>query len=127
MNSRTQVATYIASRLKENRADAIQEAAAWLIDTKRPRQAKYLARDVARILATEGYLALDITTARELSADTKDELARYAQKLTGAREVESHYVIHPDVIGGVLLETPTAQIDATIKRRLTEFVEGAIR
>ena len=68
MASRMQVAAYIADHLRDDRRGALRSAAAWLTEKGEPRQARYLARDVAQVLTERGYVWAQVTTARPLSA-----------------------------------------------------------
>jgi F0F1-type ATP synthase delta subunit len=127
MTTRTQVADYLASELPKHRSRATLIAAAWLIETKRTRQAEYLARDVSRLNADNGYLLLVATTARPLSDEARAAITSYALGATSAKQVELAELVDPGVIGGVKLETPTARLDATIATRLASFVAEANR
>jgi F0F1-type ATP synthase delta subunit len=127
MTTRTQVADYLASELPKHRSRATLIAAAWLIETKRTRQAEYLARDVSRLSADNGYLLLAVTTAKPLSAEARAAITSYALGATSAKQVELAELVDPGVIGGVKLETPTARLDATIATRLASFVAEANR
>lgn len=124
MATRTQVANYIAGKMASGRAEAVQEAAAWLTATGRTRQAEYLARDVAKSLAERGYLYVRITSARAVTAQTQDAISEFLRSTTGARELELELFVDKAVIGGVRIETPTAQLDATVRQKLVKLVEG---
>ena len=126
MASRTQVAAALADRLVDNRRKSIRQAAAWLVSTGRARQARYLARDVAAHLEAKGYLLVRVTTSRQLDHQARERLEHFIKRETGARELEFDTVISPDVIGGVQIETPLAGLDATIKTKLSRYVEGVM-
>lgn len=129
MASRTRVAHYLASRLADSgdRAKAVQAAAAWLVTTGRSRQDRYLARDVAQALSERGYVLVRIATARPLDADARAAIESFLRRETGAQTLELEEIIDPALIGGVRLELPGAELDATVRRRLTALVEGAQR
>ncbi|HEX3082106.1 MAG TPA: F0F1 ATP synthase subunit delta [Candidatus Saccharimonadia bacterium] len=124
MASRGQVAAFVASKLRDGRKDALKQAAAWLQDTGRARQTKYLAEDVAGVMAREGYVYARITTARKLSEAAESEVKSYIKEQTGAHNLELEMVVDRDVIGGVRVEVPGAEIDATVRRKLARFVHG---
>ena len=124
MISRLQVATNVADRLAGDRAGAVRQAAAWLLDTGRTAQAKYLAGDVASILAQRGYVSVTVTTARPLSGAALEQIKAYIRAQTGGRELELSTAVDPALIGGIRLETPDAALDATVKTKLAKFVEG---
>jgi F-type H+-transporting ATPase subunit delta len=124
VTTRTQVAEYVAGRLAKDRPAAVREAAAWLVATGRGRQASYLARDVAAALAGQGYVLARITTARPLTAAVRSSVEAFLRAETGAREVELETIVDTAVIGGARIETPTAELDATVRRQLAKLVEG---
>jgi F-type H+-transporting ATPase subunit delta len=125
MASRMQVASYVADRLQSDRAGALRSAAAWLADKGQPRQARYLARDVAQVLTTRGYVWAQVTTARPLSTEARREVEGFIKKATGARELELETALDPDMIGGIKIETPGQALDASIQTKLARYVEGA--
>lgn len=124
MTSRTQVAEYVAEKLTTGRRDAIRQAAAWLVDKKRSREVHYLAGDVARVLETKGYTLARVTTARTISHQASEDIRSYVARQTGARHVELDAAVDEAVVGGVRIETPDQELDATVTHKLAKFVEG---
>jgi F0F1-type ATP synthase delta subunit len=128
MASRTQVAAVLADQMGgKGRAGAVLAAAAWLVDTGRDDQADYLARDVAANLAASGYVLVHVITARPLTAGARAKVEAYVKELTGAHELELETSVDIALIGGVRIETPSAQLDGTIRAKLASFVEGVSR
>ncbi len=125
MASRTAVAEYLAGQLTAGRSDAVTAAAAWLVSKGRRRQAAYLAGDVATVLASDGYLLARLTTARPLNDVSRQSIITFLKTKTGATTIELDEIVDPSVIGGLHLATPTAELDATVRRRLVRLVEGA--
>ena len=127
MASRMQVAGVLAARLGQDRRRLIQEAAAWLVTTGRVDESGYLARDVAAILSIDGYLLVKITSARALSPSAKAKVAEVIKRATSATELEIVIAVDPALVGGVLIEIPGATLDASIRTKLTSYVEGVIK
>ncbi len=127
MTSRRQVAQYVADRLLEGRGDAVTAAAAWLTARGRKRQARYLVRDVAEILAKGGYIVARVVTARPMKVGATGEIEAYIREHTRAREIEMTTATDSALIGGALIELPGADLDSTIKTKLARFVEGVSR
>ena len=127
MISRRQVAQYVVDHLKDSRQDAVADAATWLVARGRKRQVRYLVRDVAEILATGGYIAANVVTARPLTAGARREIEEYVREHTRATDVEMTTAVDGSLIGGALIELPGADLDATIKTKLSKFVEGVSR
>jgi F-type H+-transporting ATPase subunit delta len=119
------VATVVADKLKTDRRAIIREAASWLVDTGRERQAAYLARDVASILSDRGYVLMRVTSARRLGDEAMREVEKFVREATGAKQLEVETVVDPSLVGGVKVELPGAAIDASVASKLAKLVEGA--
>jgi F0F1-type ATP synthase delta subunit len=122
--SRAQVASYVADKLPRDRGNAIMQAAAWLVATGRQNQARYLTRDVAHALAQRGYLLVRVESARTLSPEAYRGIESYIVSDSNAQQVEFESIIDPSLIGGVKIETPGRELDASVRRKLAKFVEG---
>lgn len=127
MASRLQVAQHLSDHLGSGRRDAVRSAAAWLVSTGRQRQAEYLAKDVAALLAARGHVLVNVTTARPVSRDARQSIDAYVRQATGAQELELNLIVDPALIGGVVIETPQAVLDASVRTKLARYVEGVIK
>jgi F0F1-type ATP synthase delta subunit len=125
MISRMQVATYVADHLAKNRAGALRSAAAWLAVRGQGRQARYLARDVAQVLADRGYVLAQVTTAQPLSAEARRDVERFIKDATDGRELELETAVDPGMIGGINIETPGQALDASVRTKLARYVAEA--
>jgi F0F1-type ATP synthase delta subunit len=124
MVTRTQVAAYVADTLPSNREAAMRNAAAWLVDSNRAHEVRYLVRDVERELANRGYVFLRVATARPLESAAKDEIIDFVKHKTGATQVELVESVDASLIGGVRIEVPDGELDSTVRMKLAKFVEG---
>lgn len=125
MASRMQVAQHLADTLEQSRPAAVQQAAAWLANAGRSRQARYLARDVASILARRGYVLVRITTARPLSGDARSKLELMVRELTKAKQLELDFRVEPTLVGGAIIATPDAEMDLSVRTKLARYVDNA--
>lgn len=96
-----------------------RQLAAHLIETKRTDELELVLREIQYLLAEKGYVIGTVTAARELSAATKQMLEAYAQKKTGAQQVQLDTIVDESVLGGVKLDLPGRELDLTIARQLT--------
>ena len=113
--SRRKLAGYVAEQVQSGGgATAIRQAAAYLIETKQTHSVDLLVRDVEEILADQGTVVADITSARQLSAEDKASIAT----LLGATQLHAREVIDPSVLGGVRIETSGKRLDATLKHKI---------
>jgi len=117
----------VADALPAGRTDALRSAAAWLVSTGRGRQAEYLARDVAKIMAGRGYVSATVTTARAVSGEARGQIEAFIRQATDAKDLELTMAVDPAIIGGARIETPDAQLDATVRTKLATFVQGVSR
>jgi F-type H+-transporting ATPase subunit delta len=123
MASRLQVATYVADHLRDGRREAVRAAAAWLAEQGHAREARYLARDVAQVLAERGYVYARVTTAQRMTAEARANVERFIKDATGARELELEAAVDPAMIGGISIETPGQALDASVRTKLAHYVE----
>lgn len=114
--SRRKLAAYAAEQLVSGKkaGAVVKEVAAFLIDTKRTREAELLVRDIEAALAERGVVIADITSAFPLS----DAVRADVKKLIGNGELVLREIVDPSVLGGIRLATPGKRLDATLKRKI---------
>jgi F0F1-type ATP synthase delta subunit len=114
--SRRKLAMYIADSLEKGASLSalLRELAAYLVLTKRTREAELVVRAVEDTLAERGSVIARVTTAHPLDATLRREI----EQLVDAKTVHLYEIVDPEVIGGVRIETPGAFLDATLKRKL---------
>lgn len=101
---------------------ALQEIAAYLIESRRLREAELVVRAIEDELAARGTVVAHVATARPLTAELQNAIT----KLVGAKEISLVETINPELIGGVRIETPGKLLDATIKRKLLTLRQAKI-
>lgn len=114
--SRRKLAQYAADRLVkgEKTTVVIRDVAAFLIDTRRTREAELIVRDIESALAEQGVIVADVTSAFPLADAIKDDI----KKLVGGKQLVLRETVDPDVLGGIRLVTPGKRLDATLKRKI---------
>ena len=122
--SRRKLALYVVDAIEAHRHldHALQEVAAYLVDSKRIREAELVVRAIEDELAARGIVVAHVTTAIPLV----HELELAIKKLIGAKEIHLDSEVDPAVIGGVRIETPGKLLDATIKRKLLVLHQAKI-
>lgn len=120
--SRRKIANYVADGIVhgEEVSKLLRQAAAYLIDSKRTREADLLTRAIEDALEERGTTIATVTTARSLD----DELRGAISALVGAKTVVLREIVDPTVLGGANIETPSSRLDATIKHKLTVLREA---
>ena len=114
--SRRKLADYIVDRVE--RGDGIgavvEELAAYLIDTRRTREAMLIVRSIEDELAARGTVVAHVQSARPLSNEMKEAI----QRLLNASTVHLNEEVDPALIGGIRIEAPGKRLDATVKRKI---------
>jgi len=117
--SRRKLAAYAANTLikdGESRT-AMKIVAAYLVETGRTREYELIVRDIEDILASHGIVVADVTTARPLSEQLQQSIA----KITGSESVQIRHVIDESVLAGIKVKTPSQQLDATLRYKLNNL------
>lgn len=121
--SRTLVARYIADRIQAGETlAAIRELAAYLIESRRTREADLVIRTIYDELETRGIVLADVTTIDDLDAASQQALA----ELIAAKELVVRHTVNPDIIGGVVVRTPARLLDASFRRRIARLREHKV-
>lgn len=121
--SRRSIAQYVAVEIAKpdpkSRQNAIQQLAAFLVVNRRTKELNSIVRDIEFYLAENGHVAGTVISAHKLSTDTMAAIQQFARQKTGASKVSLQNAVDPAVLGGIKLELPRYQLDATIARHLT--------
>lgn len=117
---RRKIATYFATELLAGR-NVTKPLAAYLIETKRIRETNLIVRDIEVALADRGVLLADVTSSRDLADETKATITAYLKKTTNASDIQLRTSVTPELLDGVLVETPSERLDATLRHRLNQL------
>ena len=105
--------------------DAISQAEKGQIETTAiaQRQANALLRDTeaAAALKERGHLVASVTSARKLNAEERAELVKMLKQETKAKTVELKETVDESLVGGVIVHTPDAELDASLRARLARL------
>lgn len=109
----------------QHQKQLMQQVAAYLINNGQAHQAHLLMADVANeLLAANGHVVADVVTARPLGEPSRQSIITMLQQATGAKSVELNEQRDESLIGGVVVRTATHELDASIKRQLTQLAGG---
>ncbi len=114
--SRRKIASYVADQYMAGTSmgTLLKEVAAYLLETKQTRSAEVMVRDIEEALERRGVLIARVTTARGMTEDLKSQLSSWL----GADDIHLAETTDKSVLGGVLVETPSRRLDATITQRI---------
>ena len=118
--SRRSLARFVAEKLESGKVDdVIEQAAAYMIETKQKHSIELLVRDIEAILAEQGTVIADVTSARALSQSDKDRIAG----ILNAKKLHVRETIDPTVLGGLKIEAAGRRLDATLKHKIDSLKE----
>jgi F-type H+-transporting ATPase subunit delta len=80
-----------------------------------------MAREFERLMARkERRMAVELTTAYELSDEEAGELIRQIEEASG-RKVDAQRNVDPSLIGGLVLQAGSLRLDASVRGRLNRL------
>lgn len=122
--SRRELARTITRQLLDGRDGQalMRQTAAYLIEHGMAAQAEMLIRDIAIELQQEtGHVSGTIVSAFAPSSATLEQLKSYIKEATGAKSLEVSVVQDKTLLGGVVIQTPERQLDASVRRKLDQL------
>lgn len=122
--SRRKIAQHISTELAAGKpvGPLMSQAAAYLIEHKALAQTDLLVRDIEATIARDhGVVLAKIVSARELSAQIIKSIEVYVKRAEGAKQVEVSATVDPSLLGGVIIKTPRAEMDISIRKQLNEL------
>lgn len=123
--SRKRLARYVASQL-QNGAQAhelMRQVAAYLVEHKRQHDIDFVITDIAAEMARLGTNGMaTVTTARQLGANERKMVQDFAAKKMNVATVELNERIDPAIIGGIIIETPDARYDRSLKHGIEQLM-----
>lgn len=125
--SRRVLAKTIAAKLAagESTSHLARSVAAFLLEYKMTDQLEMLIRDIAYELSESGrHLLVTVSSAHELSASLRADIARYFKDRYEVAQVETDEVTDTDLIGGVVITTPDEALDLSIRAKLKRLQQA---
>jgi F-type H+-transporting ATPase subunit delta len=123
--SRRVLARTVAAKLlaePDNRSHWLKVTAAYIMDHGMDGDIDLILNDIAHELYEQGgHLLVSVTSARQLSDSTREELTRMLKAATSASTVELSEHTDPDLLGGLIARTPDAVIDASVRTKLKQL------
>ena len=119
--SRRSIAEYIATGLidgKDKKA-LLKELAGFLVETKRTKELDLIISDIEFQLSDKGIVSTVVTSAADLTAETKKAVEAFVKEKTKAKQVSLQSMVDPTVLGGVKIAVPGYELDQTVAHQLT--------
>ena len=119
--SRRKISEYYADQLLAGDKNVAKQLAAYLIETRRLREVELITRDIEDALARKGVVVAEVESAHNLTDATRSALTSYLKQATQASRVQLKESVQPELLGGVRLTVPGAEMDASIKRKIMKL------
>ena len=119
--SRRRLATYISDELVRGAAvkPLLSQVASYLLEHKQTNQVELLVRDIEAILARDhGVVLAKVISARELSIGLIKNIEQFVASSEDAKQVEVSTSVDPSLLGGIIIRTPSAELDTTVRKQL---------
>lgn len=119
--SRRKLAINAAARLSDGEAKktVLRDLAAYLIDSGRKSEASLIVRDVESMLMNNGTAIGTVTSARPLTAGALKTIESFIKlNDSNIKQVLLREQVDAELIGGMKLELPGMQLDASVKAKL---------
>ncbi len=122
--SRRKIAQFLADSLAsgEPPARVAKVLAAYLCESKQTRAVELYLRDImAELAKRHGHVAAEVVSARKLDVEVAKSLAKLIKSETDAKTVEIMDSVDSDLIGGVIVRTPDAEMDQSVRAQLIKL------
>lgn len=124
--SRRRIAKYVADEISRGstKKDIVAKLAAFMVDHKYQHDVDFLIHDITSELASRGtYTFATITSARPLSSKERTDVESFIKKQSKVKAVELDEKVEPHLIGGIIIETPKARYDRSLRRGLEQLLK----
>jgi F-type H+-transporting ATPase subunit delta len=117
----------VLGQLSEGAAPALRNFVRLVASKGRAGELRAIAREFESIVdRAEGRMAVELTTAYELSDDEAVSIVRQIESASG-RTVEATRSVDPDLIGGIVLQAGSLRVDASVRGRLDGLRRELVR
>ena len=117
--TRAQLADFIISN---DSKDAAKQVAGYLVANGRSKEVDLVIREVEARLEKDGRAVARVQSARKLSADEQRNIIKMLKSQNSdINSVEIINEIDPSLVGGVVVRTPSTEVDVSIRGRLNRM------
>lgn len=119
--TRRELAEYVAVQLKAGNSRVIEELAAYLVESRRTREAGLVIRDIESALARHGIIVAHVASAHALDASTRSSVEGLLRQAFSAESLHLEERVEPGLLGGVTVSAADKELDASARRRLQQL------
>ena len=121
-SSRAQIAKQFLALYKESKPEAIQQLAKHIVQEHRTNEIDLILHEIERSrLHQDGYLEIELITARPIDKELLHQVGKVFRNLTQATNVHINEVIQKNIIGGFIARSSEYEIDASLHRNLSTW------
>ena len=107
---------------KANYKQLLSELARELVVSRRTAEIDLMVRDINReLLRQKRHLEAEVFSAHKLEPAVLREVEQYLKAQTGAQSINAKTHEDPDLVGGIVAETPDGLIDLSLKFKLEQL------
>lgn len=118
--TRRQLALYAANALLKG-DDVIPRLAAYLIESKRTKEADLLVWDIEKVLERRGTVVARVASAHELDEVDRAGIEKLLYMRYNAKDVVLKADVDASLLGGVVVRTASDEFDGSIKRSINRL------
>ncbi|MGI9340420.1 MAG: F0F1 ATP synthase subunit delta [Psychrobacter sp.] len=119
--SRRKLSDYAAAEIARGNTAVLKQVAAYLVDSRRTREVRLVVRDIELRLMETGEVMAQVISARKLTSDLEKAVKSYLSGEYRGASVALEASIDESIIGGIIIRTPDAEFDNSIKTRITKL------
>lgn len=122
--ARRKIAAHIVQQLATGVApkQLAQQAVAYLAEQRQLGQLRLLIRDIEYAAAQSGVVVASVTSAKPLSAEAHTQIEQFIAASEHAKEVIiTDESVDADLLGGVIIQTPNAVFDGSVRKKLKQL------
>lgn len=119
--SRRRIAEYVATELLNGtgKVALLSQLAGYLVEYRRTDELGLIVRDIEFYMSEKGHVSAVVTSAFDLTSETKKAIEVFVKTKTRADHVSLSSMIDSSVIGGVKISLPGYEINQTVVHQLT--------
>lgn len=119
--SRRQLSSYMASELQAGNHQVVQQVAAYLVASRRTKEADLLVRDVEKALSGYGVVVAHLKSAYPMDESEKLTIEKLLADRFQAKEVITSEEIDANLLGGVLVQAVDGEFDGSLRRNINRL------
>lgn len=119
--TRRQLAEYAAERLIAGDDAVVEHIAAYLVQTRRTREAQLVARDIEAALTRRGVVVAHVAAARRMEPTTQAAVSDLLKRSFNAKELHIDGTTHPELLSGIRISAADVEFDSTAQHVLNQL------